>query len=249
LESLVTSKVRRRLLELLWASNESGSAARLARLAGVGFSGAYRELQRLHRAGLVLAERDSGAESFRANRKHPLDAALQILVQPNPEMPPDAAAVRTRGELRLLGAPILAEPVESVARPLEEAIVRGVALAHRDPAVARALPICIFKVRQRLDPTVLRVVARRLGERHGVGFFLALTAELSGDDRLRQWARPMRDHRRTLTRDFFFAASSSKLQRGLAEERTPDVARRWGFRMNMDVESFRSLFERFVDAA
>ena len=34
------------------------------------------------------------------------------------------------------------------------------------------------------------------------------------------------------------------LERTLAELCTPDVARRWGFRMNMDLECFASLFRK-----
>jgi hypothetical protein len=249
LEFLVTSKVRRRLLEVLWRESGQGSVTDLARRAGVGFAGAYRELHAMHRFGLVVADRGPGAESFRANRDHPLAAALQALVGPTSETPADTETARTRGGLRALGAPILAEPVEELERPVEEVLVRGVVLAHRDPAVARALPVCIFKVRERLDPARLQEHARRLRERHGVGFFLDLTAELSGDRVFLAWAKPLRDHRRTLTCDFFFVSGASEFQRRLAEERTPDVARRWGFRMNMDVESFRSLFERFVHAA
>ncbi|MBN1770309.1 MAG: hypothetical protein JXB32_03530 [Deltaproteobacteria bacterium] len=176
-------------------------------------------------------------------------AVLEALVQPAAEIPEEDDAARTRAELRSLGAPVLAEPVTVVERPVEEVLVRGVALAHRDPAVARALPVCIHKVRRRVDPARLQAFARDLRERHGVGFFLELTAGLSGDDELRGWAKPLFDLRRTLTRDFFSASGESKLARRLAEERAPDVARRWGFRMNMDLESFRSLFERFVDAA
>jgi hypothetical protein len=50
-------------------------------------------------------------------------------------------------------------------------------------------------------------------------------------------------------RDLFLVPAGSKYQSRLAEERTPAVARRWGFRMNMDLDSFRSLFDRFAHAA
>jgi hypothetical protein len=237
------------LIVLLWRQNESGSVAELAKRAGVGFASAYRELHAMRRLGLVTSERRSGAESFCANAAHPLAGALRALVVSPTEPLRDDETDRTRGELRALGAPLLGEPTETVQRPVEEAIVRGVALAHRDPAVARALPICLFKSKDRLDGARLREFARRLGEKQAVGFFLDLTSELSGDARWADWSRPLRDRRRKVANDFFHGTTASRRQRRLAEERSPDVARRWGFRMNMDIESFRSLFERFVHAA
>jgi hypothetical protein len=236
-------------LDLLWRRNEHGSVTELARRAGVGFASAYRELRAMQRLGLTTSERTSGVESFRANAAHPLADALRSLVAPMDATTNDEETDRTRGQLRALGAPLLAGAPETIDGPVEEVLVRGAALAHRDPAVARSLPVCLFRARDRIDAGRLREVARRLSERHAVGFFLELTAGLSGDARLTDWSRALRDHRRRATQDFFFGPSASGLQRRLADERTPEVARRWGFRMNMDLESFRSLFERFVHVA
>jgi hypothetical protein len=57
--------------------------------------------------------------------------------------------------------------------------------------------------------------------------------------------KPLRDRRYKAPRDFFYAASHSRRQRQLAEEKTPQVARRWRLRMNMDLDAFRSTFEKF----
>lgn len=249
LDFLVTSKVRRRLLDLLWRRNASGSASDLARRAGVGFAGAYRELQAMQRVGLVAADRSAGGVTYCANTAHPSAGTLRSLVESVGVVLFPAEPDRIRGQLRALGAPLLEEPADVPAGPVDEIIVRGVALAHSDPGIARALPVCLFRVRDRLDPGRLGVCARRMGERHAVGFFLDLTAELAGGETFSGWSRPLRDHRRKLANDFFFGPAGSGLQRRLAEERTPDAARRWGFRMNMDLESFRTLFEKFVHAA
>ena len=246
---LVTSKARRRLLELLWSAGERGTVAALASRAGVGFANAYRELHAMKRFGLVVSERLAGAESFHANDAHPLAGALRALVVRPVSAGSEDEANRIRGELRTLGAPLPVRPAKTVDGFVEEALVRGVGLAHRDPAVARALPLCFWRCRDRIDPARLRDAARRLGEKQAVGFFLDLTAELSGDGRLAEWSGSLRDRRRKIPRDFFFVPSGSKFQSRLAEERTPPVARRWGFRMNMDVESFRSLFDRFARVA
>jgi hypothetical protein len=246
---LVTSKARRRILKLLWVQNAHGSATELAKRAGVGFANAYRELHAMKRIGLAISERQAGAESFRANTRHPLAAAIRVLVAAPDAATPAEEAERTRGLLRTLGAPLPAEPISLAESPVEEVLVRGVALAHCDPAVARALPLSFWKSRERIDPQRLLDAARRLGERQGVGFFLELTAQLSGDRRLTAWSRSFGDRRRKVVRDLFLVPVGSKFQNRLAEERTPAVARRWGFRMNMDLESFRSLFDRFAHAA
>src|SRR5437868_226528 len=84
-EFLVTSKVRRRLLTLLWSEGVSGNATELAERAGVGFASAYRELQKMRRLDLVLMERRNRGATFSANRRHPSAAALGALF--NERMP------------------------------------------------------------------------------------------------------------------------------------------------------------------
>jgi hypothetical protein len=249
LDYLVTSRVRR-LLDLLWRRDARGSIAHLARLAGVGFASAHRELLAMERHGLVVAAADAGAKGYRANRAHPLARALGQLLAP----PPKAAgaereARRLRGQLAALGAPLHHDAAPRADAPPEEVVVRGVQLAHRDADVARTLPVCLYRQRETLDGEHLRAYARRLGEKRALGFFLDLTAELSGDRRFAAWARPLRDRRCTAPRAFFDAASRSSRERRLAETRTPRVARRWGWRMNMDVDACRSVFDRFVTQA
>lgn len=250
LDFLVTSKARRRLLDTLWRQGEVGQTARLAELAGVGFASAYRELQAMQRAGLVLTEREGASQVYRPNAAHPLAEAVRALVTAaTPPPAEDAEVRRLRGQLAALGAPLQHEAVEPPAAPVEATVARGVQVAHRDPDVARTLPVCFYRQRDRLDPARLREHAAQLGEKHALGFFLALTTELSGDRRFDVWARPLRDRRRTAQHSFFSTASRSLRERRLAEERTPPVARSWGWRMNMDLETFRSTFEKFAPDA
>jgi hypothetical protein len=44
----------------------------------------------------------------------------------------------------------------------------------------------------------------------------------------------------------FFALPSARAARGLAERRTPQVARDWGFTMDLDLDSFRSAFDKHM---
>jgi len=160
----------------------------------------------------------------------------------------DQGAQRLRGQLKALGAPLQAESEEDTGE-LEETVVRGVSLAHRDPDVARTLPVCLYRQRHVLRADQLRYHALRLGEKRSLGFFLELTAALSGDDNLAKLTTLLRDRRCTASLDFFHSASRSRRQRQAADDNAPTAARHWGFRMNMDMDAFRSTFEKFVSVA
>jgi len=253
LDFLVTSKARRRLLRLLWGRDETGSASHFAALANVGFASAYRELRAMQAQGLVVAARRGGTQAYRANHAHPMADALRAMVAgPTPPASGDAddEGRRVRAQLAALGAPLQHDPVETSSAPVEETVVRGVRLAHRDPDVARTLPVCLYRQREVLDPERLRRLAMELDAKRSLGFFLALTATLSGDRRFARWAESLRDGRWTQTpRPFFRAGFRSRREQRLAEESTPRVARRWGWRMNIDLAAFRSTFEKFVPHA
>jgi hypothetical protein len=249
LDFLVTSTARRRLMHLLWGRGDAGSTSQLAELAGVGYASAYRELRSMEALGLVVSERQGGAQVYRANQSHALADALRALVTASVPSAAEHPDRQVRGQLAALGAPVQHEPVEPPRGPVEDTVVRGVHLAHHDPDVARTLPVLLYRQRDRLDPARLHRHAVQLGEKRSLGFFLDLTAELSGDRRFAAWATTLRDRRCKAPHAFFHAASRSRRQHRLAEERTPPVARRWGLRMNMDVNAFRSTFEKFVPHA
>lgn len=244
LEFLVTSRARRRMLRVLWADREQGSITRLAARAGIGFASAWRELRAMQAHDLVVASARDDPQVYRANLAHPLAGTMRALLAP--ARPVEGAGVRRiRRQLKALGAPLL-EDGQEPPREAEQAIVRGVHLAHGDPAVARVLPLCLFRGRDTLRPERLRRHARRLGEKRALGFFLEVTAALSGDRRFVAWARPLHDRRCTAPRPFFHGSSRSRLAARIASRRTPAIARRWGLRMNMGMDAFRSSFERFT---
>jgi len=120
-------------------------------------------------------------------------------------------------------------------------LVRGASLARRDPVVARSLPLCFWRLRESLDLKALAALATRAEDKHTLGFFLELTGELGGDRRLVGLSESLRDHRMTSVRDFFQAPFAHG---GVVRDFS--LAAKWGFRMNMDLNSFRSLFEKFV---
>lgn len=73
---------------------------------------------------------------------------------------------------------------------------------------------------------------------------MELAGELGGDRRLVGIAELFRDKRLTAKRDFFLRPPT-QLGRKLSDARSPDVAKRWGFRMNLDHDAFAALFRKF----
>jgi hypothetical protein len=249
LSFLVTSNARRHLLQLLWGEGAAGSCTELASKAGVAFANAYRELQAMKDLELVTTELQGAALAYRANDGHPDADLLRQLVARRPVgRPPDDHADHVRGWLIQLGAPLADGNSDAPPPRQEDALADGVKLAHRDAAVARVLPLCFWYHRDHLDFGRLAARARRDREKHALGFFLDLTTELSKDRRFAKFAAELRDRRVHQTHDFFPGAALTPRARAQAERNTPAVARRWGYRMNMDLENFRSLFEKFADA-
>lgn len=250
LSFLVTSGVRRRLLQLLWGEDAHGTATELAEQSGVGFASAYRELQAMRSYHLVTTTVVDGREVYAANPDlDPEDTkVLEHLARSRPrvQLPQDTHAQQVRRELRALGAPLQVEPTPGVP-DVERTLSEGVRLARRDATVARILPLCFAKARPRLDRDRLLLAAKRVCEKQAVGFFLALTAELTGDRDLGRWAASFRDHRVRQVQDFFELPPSAAA-RELAEKRTPRVARQWSYRMNMGLDSFMAPLEKFGHA-
>ena len=241
LEYLVTSKVRRRLLSLLWGQKKRGSVAELAELAGVAFAGAHTELKAMQRSQLAVSQQEGRKGVYAANFDHPEAATLQALVagaaRPLPQGVEDEPLKR---KLVALGAPLRGlEPLQVASSEQMVTLLHGAQLARRDPVVARCLPLCFWTLRDSLDAKALDALTSRAEEKHTLGFFLELTGELGGDRRLLGLAETLRDRRMTSLRDFF--------QIGRREAaRDFALASKWGFRMNMEMDSFQSLFAQFA---
>jgi hypothetical protein len=149
-----------------------------------------------------------------------------------------------RGWLRAAGAPLLEPPISDGMPSLEELVVLGLRLAHEDSAVARALPVLLWRVRHQVDYATLAHLAARMRVKQTLGFYLDLAGDLGGDRALHTHARALRDGRIKRVRDFFVHAQSERMKR-LAEANTPRRAREWKFRMNLRMESFAELFAKF----
>ncbi len=241
LHYLVTSKVRRRLLSLLWGEKKRGSVAELADLAGVAFAGVHAELRAMQRTQLVVSRHEGGKEVYSANFDHPGAETLMALVASDrPVSRPSSEDEPLKRKLVALGAPLRGvEPMEVAPSERMSTLLQGALLARRDPVVARSLPLCFWSLRDALDVKAFEELTSRAEDKHTLGFFLELTGELGGDRRLLGLAERLRDRRMTALRDFFHAGRRD-VSRDFA------LATRWGFKMNMDLDSFRSLFDKFV---
>jgi hypothetical protein len=150
-----------------------------------------------------------------------------------------------RAWLARFGAPLYGESlVRGEPAPRAEEVFRSALdLARRDASVARALPVALWRQRARLDFDELVRLARAHGVERTLGFFLELTARLAGgDQRLLALADSLRPRLPSQAVDFF--PTRGRLERAAAEENTPPVARDWGYRMNLGMDSFASMFEK-----
>jgi hypothetical protein len=153
---------------------------------------------------------------------------------------------RVQAWLAHLGAPLYGSTAVKASEvpPPERVFAEALPLARREAALARALPSALYRARNQLDFSLLRRLAKERGQARTLGFFLDLTAELSGDRSLAREARSLVREARRRERATQFFKLRSATERRLAELKTPAVARRWGFRMNLSADSFASMFRK-----
>jgi hypothetical protein len=245
LSYLVTSRTRRELLLLLWRDRCEGSVSALARRARVSFAAAYRELGAMRTAGLARSRREGVATVYQAKPDSPHATILRRLLDEGAvavprRVSPEAAVARTWLYAAGSPRPGTAPPGEPPLA-LELVLAEGLALSHGDAALARRLPLVLWRHRETLDHGRLVREAARRNERQALGFFLELAATLGGDPALAARARRLQDARRVRTRPFFTRVRGP-VATALAARRTPELARRWGFVLNMDLESFAAAF-------
>lgn len=253
LRYLVTSRARRELLRLLWVADASASVSELSRLARVSFSLAHRELEAMCLAGLAACERSGNKLVYRANPDYPQASLMSAVANEAADATPAPSDDERRTEevrtwLHAAGAPLWAAPLEGQLPGLEDVVVAGLALAHRDAAVAVVLPILLWRRRDRLDFDRLGRLATRCGEREALGYFLELTGQLGPDRRLVVAAGALRDRRRTRER-LFFTTPHGRHGLALARRNTPRLARKWGYLMNMGLDTFADTFAKHTRPA
>lgn len=249
LSYLVSSQARRRLLVALWRDRHEASVRKLAQETELTLQAVQRELRLMTDAGLACMRVDGKAHVYRAHRTHPQASLLEALVSAPVEPAPPCSAPRAEpsadrvyGWLRHLDVPLMVDEPAEEPPSLEMALAAATRVARGDPQLARVLPWFVHAHRDDLDWDALARAAHEQGERHAVGFLVDVAGCLTGSRRLRRRARELRDRRRHTAHDFFRTAATTPRARALAETRTPPLARRWGFRMNMPLDSFADVF-------
>ncbi len=140
------------------------------------------------------------------------------------------------------GAPLWHwEPREHMSR--EELLPLALSLSHTDATVLRVLPLVLAKSWSGLNWRRVVQLAESVGELPALGMLVDLTGELTNDPSMAARAAELESARVPLLESFYFPAKN-KYDAELAQARTPQVARKWGFLMNMTVDAFQGLLEK-----
>lgn len=248
LERLLSSRARAALVR--WAVEDGApvSVGSLARQLGFTPAGLRREVRGLADLGLLRVVRHGSTDVVQVEADLPLRASLAGLLEALEGQPRrrKTAARRVRSELTALGAP-LATPPARRPRPAEKVLVDALGLAREDATVLRVLPVVLDRLGSHLDWRRLRDLARAEGRTSELGMLASLTGALTGRPELCDEVAELADGRRTRVRLFHLGPHSLR-ERALAERRTPDAARRWGFLLNMDEGDLRSILKRHARA-
>jgi hypothetical protein len=219
----------------------TGTVSELARRCGYSVRQVADEVRLLAGLSVVDIEAVGNADLVRLSGG-PVPAALKQLVRAAGERSGrEELASVTRASLAALGAPLaVVKPVLRCAP--HEAVIQGIELAREDGTLLRVLPVVLARNEDTLDWSALKELARRRKLKAELGMLLELTSQLTERPAFAAMAEDLRDRRRTARR--YFPHAKSAYERALAEQRSPKVARRWGFFMNLSEESFRSTLSR-----
>jgi hypothetical protein len=248
LDYLVKGRARRELFRLLWGLGAAGNISDLARRAKVTFSAAHKELEAMRGVGLARAERSGIEVVYKAESEHPHAGLLRQLAKApvgdqghhNADQDNDV-----RGWLATAGAPLSSPKPRKPSPPLEVIVAEALSLSHRDATVARVLPLVLWRQRERMDLDRLVQESLRRDERSALGYFLELAGRFGGDAHLVRYARALKDRRRTGSRPFFTGPQGPHAA-AIARRNTPKEALRWGYVMNMGLDSFKAMFDKFA---
>jgi len=240
--ALFQSETRSKVLELLFVRGVRGSVSELARRAALSPRGVANEVHHLRATDLVRVESVGGADVVSANEAHPAAVHLRALLQMSAAPAADAKVSRhVRESLAAWGAP-LAGVTRRRRFALEETLLRALDEARHDGTVLRVLPVVVARNLESIGWVELKEDARRKKLQQELGFLVDLTGVMLGRENVSARVRDLHDRRRHKMR--FFPEPKNRFEEELAKKRSPRVAERWGFWMNMSEESFRSTLDR-----
>lgn len=175
------------------------------------------------------------------NLLRPLGLGLGVVPLPAPSPPPSDDQLK--GWLAHYGAPLYGPETDTnTVPPPETVLADALTLTHNNASVARALPLAFWKSRDQLNLARLLKESVRRGQARTLGFFLDLTSQLSGAPSFKTAALKLQV--KQISRPIQFFKPTTARERKLAELVTPEIAKKWGFRMNMDMDSFATMFTK-----
>jgi hypothetical protein len=128
---------------------------------------------------------------------------------------------------------------------LENVALQALQASRRDPALARMLPVFLWRVRRKLDLEKLAARAARAGAAAALGYFLELTGQLGSGAGFDDAVATLRAHARPGRPAYFFdEIARNPFEAMAADERTPAEARAWGLLTGTPTESFATHFRK-----
>jgi len=144
-----------------------------------------------------------------------------------------------RPTLVAYGAPLMYPPRREM--PLEEAVARALTMLRGNAVLLLSLPVVLSDHGREVAPDVLMGWAREFGVEAELGMVLELTTELSGQGVFKNWALALH---RLEGEPRYLDEGDTPRARKVADQRTPAVMARWGFRLNTSEEGVRQFFEK-----
>jgi len=153
---------------------------------------------------------------------------------------------RTTGELRSFVAHFGARCTRGTTKcNLENVVLRAVEMSRRDPALARMLPVFLWRVRDSLDLDELATKAALRGCGSVLGYFLEVAGKVSSARTFRPAVLALRAHARADCPVFLFPKTEKYPYEAMAARaRTPPDARRWGLLTGMPLDCFSGYFAK-----
>src|SRR5690606_2382639 len=169
-----------------------------------------------------------------------LQGARRFFVSNDREQP-EADDQLVKQTLASMGA-LLLGVVSARHHPPELAILRGLELARRDGTVFRVLPLVLLRSEEELDWSALIAAARDRKVAQELGLLASLAAKLAERPSLALRVAELKGWREPSVR--YYPEVRSTFERKLAEERSPGLARDWGFLVNVSEDSLRSTIQK-----
>jgi len=247
LDFLFKTNEHRNLAELLWVEGIEASERELSLMAGLSYATAHEELHRMEKMGLVKRRVEGKATLFSSNLTEGEQKAFSSLVE-GPLKKKSSKGVSDR--LRELGLPMMGDLLDLNSETVhgdEELVVKAVCMAKENPTLARSLPVVLVNLLPNVNSHRLHFWAKRNKVKRELGFFVALTAHLSKEPALKKLSKLFYDKRWSKPEYFLTAEKDVRgFQAKLVENNTPPLAKAWKLKMNLGLDSFESLFSKFM---